>query len=85
MLLYWYNYNKRGKSMSMEKMKMSKTTVYDLETVGIINANMEARRLNFSQSVNFLIKSGDYLIKKMQRLDEEKKMQIKLSEGVKRV
>jgi len=49
----------------LEKMKSAKSAVFELETLVILDKVMENRHLNFSQAVNFSIKNGDYLMKKL--------------------
>jgi len=57
-----------------EKMKSAKSVVFDIETLVLISDTMEKRKQNFSQTVNFLIKTGDYLLKKMQLLEQERRV-----------
>jgi len=60
--------------MSMEKMKIARSVVFDFETILIIDKVMEERTLNFSQACSFLIKQGDYLLKKIQLARQEQKL-----------
>jgi hypothetical protein len=65
--------------MTYDKMKTAKSVVFDMETLIIINAAMEERRINFSESVRYLIKNGDYVLKKIKRAREEELLQAELN------
>lgn len=59
--------------MTYEKLKTSKTTVFEMETLIIIGKTMEERNLNFSKANNFLVKQADYLLNKLKLMKQEQK------------
>ena len=54
-----------------EGMKTAKTTVFEMESLVVIGKCMRQRNINFSKAVNFLLKQGDYLLRKIEIMKEE--------------
>lgn len=51
--------------------KTARTTMFEMETLVIISKVMEERHLNFSRACNFLIKQGEYLLRKVTVMRQE--------------
>ena len=60
--------------IEMEAIKVSKTVVFELRTLPYIYKIMNNQQKNFSQAVNYLIISADYLLKKIELLRQEDKI-----------
>ena len=53
--------------------KFSKNVTLDMKSIVIVDQTMHKQDKNFSQAVDYLIHSADYLIKKLELLQEESK------------
>lgn len=51
--------------------KFSKNVTLDMKSIVIVDQTMHKLEKNFSQAVDYLIHSADYLIKKLELLQEK--------------